>query len=96
MAKANFLQPARESLIDDWVAFVLEEFPEKAKDANLDYFADGHRGGYSVTTEVFANMTDARQIAYTAWERIFILGQAPVEIMKEASNEIQRAQWKVG
>lgn len=96
MAKANFLQPARESLIDEWIGYVEEEFPEKAKDADLYYFADGHRKGYSVTAEIFANMTEAKQIIYQAWERIYLLGQAPVEIMKEASKEIQRTQWKVG
>jgi multiple sugar transport system substrate-binding protein len=55
MAKASFLQPARASLVDEWAAFVREEFPQKAKDVNIAAFADGHIKGYSVTAEIFAN-----------------------------------------
>ena len=92
MAKAIFLQPARASLVDDWVAFIREEFPEKARDVDIAAFADGHINGYSVTTEVFANMDDARQLAYAAWDQIFILGQAPVALMEDVCQQIQAAQ----
>jgi multiple sugar transport system substrate-binding protein len=92
MAKANFLQPARASLVDDWVAFIREEFPEKARDVDIAAFADGHINGYSVTAEVFANMDDARQLAYAAWDQIFILGQAPVALMVDVCQQIQAAQ----
>ena len=92
MAKANFLQPARASLVDDWVAFIREEFPQKAKDMNIAAFADGHIEGYSVTTEIFANMGEATRLAYAAWHQIFTLGQVPVEQMKSVCQEIQETQ----
>jgi multiple sugar transport system substrate-binding protein len=92
MAEANFLQPARISLVGDWAGFIREEFPESARDVDIEAFADGHINGYSVTAEVFANMAEARRIAYAAWEQIFTLGQAPVELIQEASIEIEEAQ----
>ncbi len=92
MAKANFLQPARASLVDEWVEMIREEFPEKAKDVNIAAFADGHIKGYSVTAEVFANMEAARNLTYAAWDQIFTLGQLPVEHMKTVCEQIAQAQ----
>lgn len=92
MARAEFLQPARASLVDEWAGFIREEFPEKAKDLDIAAFADGHLKGYSVTAEVFANMPDARELTYAAWDRIFTLGQAPVEDMVEVCRQIEEAQ----
>jgi multiple sugar transport system substrate-binding protein len=96
MAQANFLQPARASLVEDWVGYIREEFPEKAKDMDIAAFADGHVKGYSVTAEIFANMTDAKRIVYDAWEKIFTLGQAPVDIMKDVARQVEAAQVKAG
>ena len=92
MARANFLQPARASLVDEWVGFIREEFPQKARDVDIAAFADGHLKGYSVVTEIFSNMEDAKRIAYAAWDQIFTLGQAPVERMKDVCRQIQEAQ----
>lgn len=92
MARANFLQPARASLIEDWVGYIRQEFPQKAKDVDIAAFADGHVKGYSVTAEILANMADAKQIAKAAWTEIFALGQASVERMQQACRQIQEAQ----
>jgi hypothetical protein len=96
MARANFLQPARASLVDEWVGYIREEFPEKARDMNTAAFADGHIKGYSVTAEIFANMADAKWIAYAAWDEIFTLGQAPAEQMGNVCRQIQEAQEQTG
>jgi multiple sugar transport system substrate-binding protein len=92
MAKANFLQPARASLVDEWVAYIREEFPEKAKDVDIAAFADGHIKGYSVTAEIFANMEEAKGLTYSAWDQIFTLGQAPLEEMTSVCQQIQDTQ----
>jgi len=92
MAKANFLQPARASLVDEWVAFIREEFPEKAKDVDIAAFADGHIKGYSVTAEIFANMDEAKGLTYSAWDQIFTLGQAPLEEMTTVCQQIEAQQ----
>jgi len=92
MAKAQFLQPARASLVNDWINFIRAEFPDKTQDMNIVAFADGHLKGYSVVAETFANMADATRIAYSAWEQILTLGKAPVELLKTASCEIEQAQ----
>ena len=92
MARANFLQPARASLVDEWVSIIRDEFPEKAREVDILAFADGHINGYSVTAEVFVNMKDARRIALDAWDRILALGQSPLEDMKAACDQIQQAQ----
>ena len=55
-------------------------------------FADGHLKGYSVVAETFANMVEARRIAYAAWEQILTLGTARADLIKTASLQIQEAQ----
>jgi len=92
MARASFLQPARASLVDEWVDFVRAEFPEKAKDTDIAAFADGHIKGYSVTAEIFDNMADAKRLADIAWDRIFTLGQAPTGLLETTCQQIQEAQ----
>ena len=93
MARAHFLQPARASLVDEWIGFIRAEYAEKAKEMNLAAFADGHIKGYSVTAEIFPNnMAEARQLTYDAWDEIFTLGQAPVENMRDVCHRIQAAQ----
>jgi hypothetical protein len=37
-------------------------------------------------------MDEAKRLAYAAWEQIFILGKATVDIMKSVSQQIQEAQ----
>jgi len=92
MARANFLQPARASLVDEWVEFIRGEFPGKITDWDILAFADGHVKGYSVTSEIFANMAAAKRLVYAAWDQIFTLGQAPVEQMTDTCQQIQAAQ----
>lgn len=92
MAEAQLLQPARASLVNDWVEIVRRQYPVKARNLDLAVFAGGHIEGYSVTAEVFANMRDARELARGAWEQIYTLGQEGVDIMKTASAQIENAQ----
>ncbi len=92
MAHANFLQPARASLIADWIGYVHAEFPQATREIDLQAFAEGQRQGYSVVTEVFANMAEAKQLAQDTWDQILTLGQAPTDKMKLVSQQIQAAQ----
>jgi multiple sugar transport system substrate-binding protein len=92
MARANFLQPARASLVQEWVDFIRNEFPEQTQDLDIAAFADGQINGYSVTAEIFPNMATAKRLAGAAWQEIFVLGQAPVRQMIEVSRQIEAAQ----
>jgi multiple sugar transport system substrate-binding protein len=92
MAQANFLQPARASLVQDWVNTVREQFPQQAQDLDIAAFADGQVNGYSVTAEIFPDMTAATRLAQAAWQDIFVLGQAPVERMVDVAKQIEAAQ----
>jgi hypothetical protein len=92
MARANFLQPARASLVEEWIGFIREEFPEPTKEMELAAFADGHLKGYSVTAEVFDNMAEARRLAYATWDKIFTLGQVSVEQMGSVCRQIEATQ----
>ncbi len=62
MARAHLLQPARASLVDEWIGFIREQYPEQTKDMDIAAFAEGHLKGYSVTAEIFANMAEARRL----------------------------------
>jgi multiple sugar transport system substrate-binding protein len=92
MARANFLQPARASLVDDWANMVRKEYPVAAAEMDIAAFADGHVNGYSVTAEVFPNMADARTLAYAAWDSILTLGQGGVDQMADVCTQIEAAQ----
>jgi multiple sugar transport system substrate-binding protein len=96
MARAHFLQPARASLVEDWISYVQQQYPEKIRDVDLSAFAHGHVHGYSVTAEVFSqDMAEAKRLADAAWVEILGLGQAPVDLMKgvcEQLAQIRRAR----
>ena len=92
MARAAFLQPARLSIVDDWIGYVRDQFPEQARDMDLAAFAEGQAEGYSVVAEIFPNMAGVQTIAQEAWDQILTLGQAPTDSMIEASRKIQAAQ----
>ena len=78
--------------MDDWVGFIREEFPEKAKDIEIEAFTDGHVNDYSVTAEIFANQQEAQEITYEAWEQIFTFGKASVDLMTTVCTQIEEAQ----
>ncbi len=92
MARAHLLQPARASLVDEWVGFIRAEYPQQATGMDLNAFADGQVNGYSVTAEVFSNMDEATRIANVAWDRILSLGNASVEEIRTACEQINKAQ----
>jgi len=92
MAKAHFLQPARQSIVEDWVGYIRAEFPEKAREVDIAAFADGHIKGYSVVTESFANMIGAGDIAKKKWDEIYTLGKAPVTEMDTVCEQIEALQ----
>ncbi len=92
MARANYLQPARASLVDAWVDMIRTDFPEETLEMNLAVFADGQRRGYAVTGETFADMGAARRIATAAWDEVFTLGRASTDLLVEACQQIQAAE----
>jgi multiple sugar transport system substrate-binding protein len=95
MARAGFLQPARASLVEDWAGFIRQEFPGKTQDVDITAFADGHRKGYSVVSEVAANMAEATRIANAAWDQVLVLGQSPVNTLVDVARQIEAAQQEI-
>ncbi len=94
MSEAQFLQPARASLVDEWVENVRQQFPAKAADADIAAFAHGHRHRYSVTPEIFSNMAEAKPIVQSVWERIYTFGEAKTDEIVQASQAIEALQQK--
>jgi multiple sugar transport system substrate-binding protein len=93
MAEANFLQPSRSTLVDEWADYVRAEFPDESQDLDLEAFADGQVRDYSATAEVFANMQGVRTATDTAFEDILTLGLAPAEErLRQACEEIELLQ----
>ncbi len=92
MVQTHLLQPARLSLVRDWINLINKSYPVHKSTLNLQAFAEGHQQGYSVTAEIFPNMSDARRLALAAWEQIYMLGQSPVEMMRDVSAQIEQAQ----
>jgi multiple sugar transport system substrate-binding protein len=92
MAKANFLQPARASLVQDWIEYIRQEYPDQTKEMDIAVFAEGQIEGYSVVAEIFPNMVEAKQLVYSAWDQIFLLGEQPTDLMKEVARKVEEAQ----
>lgn len=96
MARAHLLQPARTSLVVEWIDFIRQQYPEKAAGMNLVAFADGQIKGYSVIAETFNDMTGVSQITQEAWDQVFTLGNAPVTIMQDVCQEINSLPQNAG
>lgn len=93
MARANFLQPARSTLVGEWADFVRADLPEQSRDLDLEVFADGQLRGYSVTAEVFANMQGVRTATDAAFEDILTLGLVPAQgRLRQACEQIELLQ----
>jgi len=78
--------------VPDWANIIRQQYPEQARDLDVEVFAEGHEQGYSVTAEIFANMAPARELTQAAWQQIFTLGQSPVDEMLAVSARIELAQ----
>jgi multiple sugar transport system substrate-binding protein len=96
MATEHLLQPARSSLVPVWVDAIRQAYPDKAKEVDIAAFADGHIKGYSVTSESFANMVGASEIADQVWDQIFTLGKAPVSVIATVCQQIEANQSQSG
>jgi len=92
MARTHLLQPARASLVDEWVGFIREEYPKQTNDMNIAAFAEGQMQHYSVVAEIFANMEEARRLALGAWQQILTLGRTPLSTLQGVSGQIEQAQ----
>jgi multiple sugar transport system substrate-binding protein len=92
MARAHLLQPARASLVVEWIDMVRAEYPQKAAGMNLVAFADGQIKGYSVIAETFPIMTGVSKIATETWDQIYTLGNGPVSKMNEVCQQINAIQ----
>ncbi|MFN2149849.1 MAG: ABC transporter substrate-binding protein [Anaerolineales bacterium] len=96
MSRTHLLQPARESLIEEWIGHVRRAYPTASREMDLSVFAQGQLEGYSVTAEIFHKQTEARQLAREAWQQIFSLGLEPVDRMIEVSARIDLEQSQAG
>ena len=56
---------------------------------DIAVFAEGHIQGYSVVAEIFPNMVEAKQLVYSAWDQIFLLGEQPIDLMKDISRQVE-------
>ncbi len=92
MARYHLLQPARASIIQDWVGYIRDEYPDKTKDVNIEAFADGQVHGYSVVAEIFPNQSNITEIARETWDKIFTLGQTPVSELANLCQKIESLQ----
>jgi multiple sugar transport system substrate-binding protein len=91
-AEAQFLQPARKSLVQAWADIIRQQFPDQTQDLDIEAFADGHEKGYSVVVETFANQGEARPLLREALDLIFTLNEQPVSYMQEVCAEIEAGQ----
>ena len=92
MIRSHLLQPARASLVNEWLTEARNQYPEKTREINLEVFTEARVKGYAAAPEIFNQQEAAQQLAAAAWERIYTLGRAPVSLMSEVSAQIDAAQ----
>jgi multiple sugar transport system substrate-binding protein len=92
MAQTHFLQPARSSLLPEWIEFIRKEYPERTQDVNIAAFTDGQVKGYSVTAEIFPKMVGVGKLTEDIWDQIFTLGKEPVTSMINVCRTIEGMQ----
>ncbi len=74
-------QPSRKSLIPDYIAVFREHWPA-LEDVNLEIYAEAVAKDYGAPEEYFAkNEATQNQILKPAFERVLLLGDAPVELI---------------
>jgi hypothetical protein len=79
-------------VLEHWISAFRAVFPDSAADLDLGAFADGHREGYSVTIEVFAQMSRARELTYEMWDRLYTFGRGSTRELADLCARIESAQ----
>jgi ABC-type glycerol-3-phosphate transport system substrate-binding protein len=90
IAKAHFLQPARLSLMDDYIQILRQEKPV-LEDVNLELFKEAREGNLGVPMELHYDETTFMEIMRPVFEQVYDLGKAGVDAIEDACGEVTEA-----
>ena len=86
-AKAHFLQPARLSLMDDYIKILREQAPPLEK-VNLELFKEARERDLGYPMELYWNQSMAEEILKPAFQQVFGLGKAGADAITQACDEL--------
>lgn len=87
IAKSNFLQPARLSLIDNYIQILREQAPS-LKQVNLELFKEARERELGHPMELYWNQSIAEDILWPIFQQVFGLGEARVDAIAQACDEL--------
>lgn len=87
IAKAHFLQPARLSLMDDYLKILRQEKPSLEK-VNLEVLKEARERNLGYPMELYWNQPIAEEILKPVFQQVFGLGKAGVDAIAQACNEL--------
>jgi ABC-type glycerol-3-phosphate transport system substrate-binding protein len=81
--------PARLSLLPNWKEITIRNFPT-LENANLDAILETLEEGYPMLTEEFKNHAESQVIVEAALQKVFEVGDTPVEYFREVAAEVTK------
>jgi len=87
IAKADFLQPARLSLMDDYIQILREQAPTLEK-VNLELFKEARESNLGRPLELYWNQSVAEEIMKPVFQQVFGLGKGGVDAIAQACDEL--------
>lgn len=89
IARADFLQPARLSLMDDYLKILRQEKPALEK-VNLEILKEARERNLGFPMELYWNQSLAEEILNPVFQEVFELGKAGVDAIAEACGEVTK------
>ena len=87
IAKSNFLQPARLSLMDDYIQTLRDQAPS-LKQVNLELFKEARERELGRPMELYWNQSIAEDILRPIFQQVFGLGEVGVDAIAQACDEL--------
>jgi len=87
IARAHFLQPARLSLMDDYLEILRQEKPA-LKEVNLEILKEAGERNLGFPMELYWNQSVAEEILQPVFQQVFELGKVGVDAIAEACGEV--------
>jgi multiple sugar transport system substrate-binding protein len=81
--------PARLSLLPSWKDTIIKTFPV-LENANMDAILECLQEGYPMLTEEFKKHAESQAIIEAALQKVFAVGDTPVDYFKEVAAEVTR------
>lgn len=85
------LLPVRNSVLANWKQICIKQYPE-LEQVNLDVGAQAMQMGYPGNRNFFKNTTAAQELIVPALQKVFDVGQTPVNYFQQVSDQVTQVE----